>query len=154
VSLLVLHEPFATSLDRSLVAGILAARARATIVLVVTASHRDARALGGRTLTLTRGGVAPGVPPLGPLRGAVELAASVPDPERFAAALSSDPGNAGFEWQTHPGRVALSGTDAEKMSRALLRASDVSGVGITRLSHRSLEVPGGPPPAENARILP
>jgi ABC-type multidrug transport system ATPase subunit len=151
VSLLVLHEPFATSLDRSRVASTLAARARASIVLVVTASQRDARALGGRVFTLARGGVTQWDPFGGPNRLAVELTASVRDPESITVALSSDPTYPEFACEKRPGGVSLSGADAEKMSRALLRASDVSGVDITSLSHRFL---GGPGPLPAGAAVP
>jgi energy-coupling factor transporter ATP-binding protein EcfA2 len=143
VSLLVLHEPFATSLDRARVASSLAARALATIVLVVTASQRDARALGGRVFTLTRAGLTQWNPLGGAFDGAVELTASVDDPGRIAAALALAPANSGFDCEKRPFGIVLSGGDATEMSLALLRASDASGVAITRLSHRFVGGPGG-----------
>lgn len=147
VSLLVLHEPLATSLDRARVTSALAVRARTTTVLVVTASVRDARALGGRVLVLSHSGVVPWQPPGGMPGARIELTATAPEPERLFAALSSEPWAGEFTCERRGDGVLLSGVDIEVLSRALLGASGVSGVAITRLSCRAQNLPARPGPS-------
>lgn len=134
VALLALHEPFATALPRALVAKALAERSRACIVLVVTASLRAARSLGGRVLVLGSGGLTPwdSLAASAP----AELTASVEEPRKVVEALAADPAAGGLRWEARGATVVVSGPDAEAASLALMRAVQAAGVEITELSRR------------------
>jgi ABC-type multidrug transport system ATPase subunit len=136
-SVLVLFEPFATALDRSRVSDLVAEKSRSATVVVVTASLREARALGGRIMRLAPGGLVQvtETPRLEP--GALELVVSLDEPARLAESLASEPSLSGVSWERSPSELVLRGPDVEALCLSLFTACQKSGVRIRSVAHRA-----------------
>ncbi len=139
--LLVLFEPFALpQVDREKVLGALRAQAeRGSVVVVITASVRDASDVGGDILLLDRGrfvrrpgeplarSLTPGRAPL------VEIRSK--DAKQLAALLAADPAVQGVEWDASraPERVLVRGKDADVLSLALARIARESDCAVSSI---------------------
>jgi ABC-type thiamine transport system ATPase subunit len=134
-SALALHEPLANIAHcqrRKIIETLNALAARGAVVLCVTASPRDAAALGGSTVLLDRGRFVrrPGLPLAEELTPGAGLTLSLrtSDPRKLAAALSAEPAVSAvvLDEQAHPGQLRASGADPERLALAVASAAQRS----------------------------
>jgi ABC-type multidrug transport system ATPase subunit len=132
-SCLVLVEPFSCpDQDGDSVLSQLRAHAeRGSVVVVMTASVRDASRIGGDVLVLDRGRfvrragepltreLAPG--------GVSALEVSSPDARKLASLLALEPDVSGVEWHARGERLRVRGADGNSLALAVARAARSTG---------------------------
>jgi ABC-type thiamine transport system ATPase subunit len=133
--LLFLVEPFShPEQDDATLVQLRAHAERGSVVVVVTASVKDASRVGGDLIVLDRGRFVrrPGQPLQSELApgGVSGLEVSSPDARQLASVLTLDPVVSAVTWHAGGERVCVRGSDGDALALAVARAARSSGLRI------------------------
>jgi ABC-type thiamine transport system ATPase subunit len=134
-SVVVLHEPLSAGAPRARVLSGLATLGANAVVIAITASLRDAQALGGRIVRVGRRGVVPDGDAAVPPR-AVELVAKLLEGGAVAERLTGEAAVRRVTWDSGGGELVVEATDLDAATLALFSATRAAGAVIVSLSHR------------------
>jgi ABC-type thiamine transport system ATPase subunit len=132
---LCLYEPLAAGIPQRTVLSELRARAESAVVLSLTSSLMDARALGGTWYVLDGGVLSPSPGTLGDGAPSRTLLIRSPGARALATLLSADPNVTAVDWDERSSdrELRVSGADPTLLARSIARVARAENISIEAL---------------------